>query len=507
MKFIIPNNSIKRLLPSINREYFSAVFPACFLAGIQVLTEEKTWAPYRSIMILAGTVQNNKLSLSWTAKRSPGRRFNRTISVMNWRNILSLKLCVLVLSSFFVSSSQANPVDVQLDRSIQLFNLGVSNISSADKKGDAALISSFQSPLTQDLDFSKLFNLIQNGPVVKGKSEVLEWAKLGSDMVLSGSIRGRGEDRWEVSIVLNDTRSGKEVLDLSRRGARAEMRFIAHDIANEVFKYFTGKPGIFNSKIVFVNDVTGRKELYIADYDGKNMKRLTNDNSIVILPRISPDGKKIVFTSYMAGNPDLYVINRDGTGRRKISAKAGLNVSPAWSPNNQDLAVTLSKDGPPNIFLMDLQGNVRQRLTDASTADTAPCFSPDGAQIAFTSDRAGAPHIYIVNIDGSGLRRITTASHCDSAAWSPDGQLITYVKSEGGNFDIFSIEVLTGIERRLTWGQGDSENPSWSPDGRFILFTSNRRGRMELFIMSADGSDQKVIPTNNGKSFTPHWSL
>ncbi|MCG3205424.1 MAG: hypothetical protein KCHDKBKB_02145 [Elusimicrobia bacterium] len=69
MSRIYPNNSVKRPLPSINREYFSAVIPACFLAGIQVFSDEITWAP---------------------AKRSPGRqrfvqylwvRFNRIISV------------------------------------------------------------------------------------------------------------------------------------------------------------------------------------------------------------------------------------------------------------------------------------------------------------------------------------------------------------------------------------------------------------------------------------------
>lgn len=415
----------------------------------------------------------------------------------------------LVLAGFVGLSSflHADPIDIQLDRSRDRFNLGVSDFFSDDKVVDPSLVSAHQTVVVADLDFSKLFNLLQKGPTVRRKGDALEWAQLGSDVVLSASLRGRSQDQLEILVKLNDTHSGKEVLSLSRKGTRAEIRTNAHDISNEVVKYFTGQPGIFNSKIVFSNDVTGRKELYLADYDGKNMKRLTNDNSIVILPRMSPDGKRIVFTSYMAGNPDLYIINRDGTGRKKLSAKAGLNVSPSWAPNNQDLAVTLSQDGPPNIYLIDTQsGMVKQRLTDAQTADTAPTFSPDGNQIAFTSDRDGAPHIYVTNIDGSGLRRITTASHCDSAAWSPDGQIIVYVKGEDKYFDIYSIEVLTGLERRLTWGNGDSENPSWSPDGRFILFTSTRRGKPELFTMSADGSDQKVLPTNNGKSFTPHWS-
>jgi TolB protein len=420
------------------------------------------------------------------------------------RALLNFWLSLVLISPLLL---RADPIDVQIDRTRERFNLGFSDFVADDKVIDASIVGNYRTVISQDLEFSKLFNLLQKGPTVRSKSDALDWSKLGSDMVLWATLRARGEDKIDINVRLNDTKSGKEVLAVSRRGTRAEIRAHSHDISNEVVKYFTGKPGIFNSKIVFVNDATKRKELYIADYDGKGMKRLTNDNSIVILPRISPDGQKIVFTSYISGNPDMYIINRDGTGRKKLSSKAGLNVSPSWSPNNQELAVTLSQDGPPNIYLMDLQGLVKQRLTDAQTADTAPTFSPDGNQIAFTSDRAGAPHIYIMNIDGSGLRRITTASHCDSAAWSPDGQIIVYVKGESrGKFDIYSIEVLTGLERRLTWGNGDSENPCWSPDGRFILFVSNRRGRNELFMMLADGSDQNPVPTNNAQSFTPHWA-
>lgn len=417
------------------------------------------------------------------------------------------RLLVLPLLLTAWSAVSAAPIDIQIDRSKEKFNLGLANFTAGDKKVDASLLSAHQSVIQADLDFPKIFNLLTSGPAVVKKNDALAWSKLGSDVVMSAVIESASGDKLEISAKLQDTRSGKELLSVSRTGTRAGVRSNCHEISNEVVKYFTGQPSFFTSKIAFVNDATGRKELYIADYDGKNLKRLTNDNSIVILPRLSPDGKHVVFTSYVGGNPDLYIMNTDGTGRRKISGKSGLNVSPSWAPSSEELAVTLSPNGTaPNIFLMDLQGNVKNQITDAAGADTAPSFSPDGSQISFTSDRAGAPHIYIMGLDGSGLRRITTASHCDSSAWSPDGQTILYVKGENrGRFDIYSIEVLTGLERRLTWGEGDNENPSWSPDGRFVLFMSTRRGRKELFTMLADGSEQKVLPTNNGGSYTPHW--
>jgi TolB protein len=418
----------------------------------------------------------------------------------------ALAAAVLAASLIIPSAPAQAAVDISLDRSRDRFNLGLSDFM-ADGSGLAAgTPDTVTSTIAGDLKFSVLFNLVEKGPLVRKRNDALGWKKLGSDVVVSGEVRKRGES-IEIDATLTDTSSGKELLGVKKKGPPAQIRDLAHDVSNDIVKYFTGQKGIFTSKLVFVNNATGRKELYISDYDGKNARRLTNDNSIVILPRLSPDGQKIVFTSYLAGNPDMYVMNRDGSGRRKLSSKAGLNVSPSWTPNSDGIAVTLSIDGPPNIYLMDLAGNVKQRLTNHTGADTAPTFSPDGSQIGFTSDRAGNPHIYIMNLDGSGLRRITTASHCDSAAWSPDGQNIVYVKGGGRErFDIYSIEVLTGVERRLTWGTGDSENPAWSPDGRFVLFTSNRRGKYELFQMQADGSEQKPVFVNNGQSFTPHWS-
>lgn len=411
----------------------------------------------------------------------------------------------LLLGAVIPVLIKASPIDVQIDRFAQKYDLGLSAFVTTDS--DAGISADFQEALSRDLKFCKVFNLIEKGPLVKGRADVTAWAPLGATQVLAGTFRRGSGGRLESNARVYDSGNGKEVLEVRPRVVTGDPRRLAHEVANEVVKYFTGQAGFFNSKIVYVNDATGRKELYIADYDGRSPRRLTNDNSIAILPRISPDGNKIIFTSYSRGNPDLYIMNTDGSGRQRISAKAGLNVSPSWAPNGQELAITLSINGPPNIYLVDLQGNIKRRLTDASTADTAPCFSPDGNQIVFTSDRAGAPHIYICNLDGTGLRRLTTVGHCDSATWSPDGTTIVYVKSESGNrFDLYSIEVLTGIERRLTWGPGDNENPSWSPDGRFVLFVSTRRGKSELFTMMADGSEQAPLFQTKGQCFTPYWS-
>jgi len=399
-----------------------------------------------------------------------------------------------------------DPVDLTIEKKAERYNLGISPFFTSGRSTPKKLALKFREIILADLEFSRLFNIISDGPPVKKNKHAAKYEPLGSQSVLTAVARFKSNGQIQIQAELIDVATQKDVVKIRKKGDQKLIRHLSHEVSNEIVKYFTGKPGIFTRKLTFVNDATGRKELYLADYDGKNLKRVTNDNSITILPRISHDGSQLVFTSYRSGNPDLYIMNTVGKNRRKLSAQAGLNVSPSWHPNGKEIAVTLSIDDSPNLYMINLAGKVKRPLTRSQGADTAPAISSDGSQIAFTSDRAGSPQIFVMNMDKTGLRPLTSVGQCDSAAWSPDGQTLAYVKGETrAKFDIYSIQVLTGIERRLTWAEGDNENPAWAPDGRFIIFTSTRRGKSELFIMEADGSNQKPHILNKGQSFTPHW--
>lgn len=407
------------------------------------------------------------------------------------------------MSTGFIFS---DPVDIEIKRTADRYNLGVAPFFVSGRATPSKMGSDLREIVSADLAFSKLFNLVTEGPAVEKGRDAVQWKSIGSEIVLVATAELGSKGQLTFNVDMFDVATGKTVFSKKIKGYDDQFRNLSHTVSDEVVQYFTGKPGIFTRRIAFVNDMSGRKELYVADYDGKMVKPLTRDNSIVILPRIERSGQKMIFTSYRSGNPDLYMINTDGTERRKVSSKSGLNVSPSWAPSGEEFVLTLSINESPNIYRMDLSGKVLERITRSVGADTAPAYSPDGSQIVFTSDRSGSPHIYVMNVDGTGVRRLTTEGHCDSAAWSPDGQTIVYVKGKARqSFDIYSIDAYTGVERRLTWGTGNSENPAWSPDGRFIIFITNRRKKSELWIMTFDGSDQRPLITNKGESFTPHW--
>ncbi len=325
------------------------------------------------------------------------------------------------------------------------------------------------------------------------------WARLsrkGNDIVLSGR--------------LYDAVTGMRLTSKEYYGNEDTVRRMAHTFADEIVYQYTGEKGVAKTQIACVSDKTGHKELYVMDYDGQNLRKLTADRSISMSPAWSPDGRVLAYVSYRDRNPDLYGLDME-TGRRwKISGVEGLNISPAWAPKGKRLALALSKDGGAEIYTMTMEGNDLERLTYGIADNVSPSWSPNGREIAFTSGRGGSPQLYIMGVDGTDARRITyEGSYNASPHWSPRGDRIVFVSQTRGLFKIATINPDGSDLRMLTNGPGNDENPMWSPSGRQIVFSSSpggSRGKSGIYIMNADGTELERITPTDANYTSPSWS-
>ena len=318
----------------------------------------------------------------------------------------------------------------------------------------------------------------------------------------------KNADKVSVKVKLANASGGEAVFERFYRQDAAWLRALAHRIADDVVKAATGRDGIARTRITFTNNHTGHKEIWVMDYDGENVKRLTSDKSISLLPRFSPNGRSLAYTSYKDGNPDLLILDLE-TGRSKtFSNEQGLNIAGGFSPDGKKLLMTLSKGKSPNLYLKELDGGPAERLTSHFGADSTPTFSPDARQVAFVSDRSGNPQIHVLNIPTKHIRRLTSLNWCDAPAWSPTGEWVAFSgrAHNKDKMDIFLIDITGGQLRQLTHGEGSNEDPAWSPDGRFLAFSSTRGGRSQIWVMDADGSAPRLMVDVSGASVTPHWS-
>jgi Tol biopolymer transport system component len=90
--------------------------------------------------------------------------------------------------------------------------------------------------------------------------------------------------------------------------------------------------------------------------------------------------------------------------------------------------------------------------------------------------------------------------------WSPDKKHVVFTGNRDDVYNIYSAEVATGKETRLTNKKTLDDGPEYSPDGKYIFFNSTREGDMDLWRMDADGKNQVRLTSDAYNDWFPHVS-
>ena len=195
-------------------------------------------------------------------------------------------------------------------------------------------------------------------------------------------------------------------------------------------------------------------DIYTANPDGSDTKRLTNYGVYTAEGTLSPDGKTIVFTSLKDGDLDIYTMNVDGSDVRRLTTAVGYDGGPFFSPDGKQivyrsyhptdsteladyrslLAQHIVRPSKMEIWVMNADGSSQRQITHLGGANFAPFFTPDGKRIIFSSNyrnpRSGNFDLYLVNLDGSGLEQVTTAPEFDGfPQFSPDGRRLVWASN------------------------------------------------------------------------------
>jgi TolB protein len=341
-----------------------------------------------------------------------------------------------------------------------------------------------------------------------------DWKAINAQALITGSVSVDDAGKVVVRFRLFDVFAGQELGDgLQLVGTQAGWRRIAHKVADQVYSRITGEAPYFDSRVVFVSE-TGpkdarQKRLAIMDYDGANVKYLTDSSSIVLAPRFSPNGERVLYTSYESGFPRIYLLDVGSVQRRALENREGtMSFAPRFGPDGQTVVYSLTRGGNTDLYRMDLNTGANTRLTSAPSIETAPSFSPDGSKIVFESDRSGTPQIYIMPASGGEAQRISFGQgRYGTPVWSPRGDLIAFTKQSKGRFHIGVMRV-DGSEERLLTASFLDEGPTWAPNGRVIMFTretQGAQGRASLYTVDITGRNPRQVPTNTGAS-DPAWS-
>jgi dipeptidyl aminopeptidase/acylaminoacyl peptidase len=279
-------------------------------------------------------------------------------------------------------------------------------------------------------------------------------------------------------------------------------------------------------------------------------------------PQISPDGAQIVYTRRYVNKMEdrwdaaLWIMNADGSRNRFLTKGS----SPRWSADGTRIAFL--NDGEPSgtqlfVRYMDAEGATSQ-VTRVSEPIADIRWSPDGKSIGFSMfvpkehtwkidmptaptgakwtpapkyitdlhyrqdrrgfNRSGFTHLFVVPSEGGTARALTSGDWSVGGRfdgqqgavawdWAPDGRTIYVVGLNDKNADmnyrnanIYSVDVQSGITKRINAQDGAWDGVAVSPDGKAIAFMGHPATKAsyqadEVYVMNADGGTARKLTT------------
>jgi TolB protein len=356
------------------------------------------------------------------------------------------------------------------------------------------------------------------------------WKETGVTYFIASQVAAAGngiEARFKAWSVL----TGKEIFNQTYKLEQKNVRPMAHQIADAIYRSITGKPSVFISKIVFVSDrgTSGKdavKELFLMDFDGNRVEKLTNFNSVVISPSVAPDNSKIMFSLIAPHkeisrnkvrtikNIDLKMYDLRTKTFSTVSEKPGINSGAIFSANGNVIYLTLSFSGNADIYEMNLESGRMRKITSHYGDDVDPSITRDGSMMTFLSNRPGRAHIYTMDPSQTekDVKRISFVGQFNATPrFSPDGKEIVFTSWVDNGFDLYRIGADGNNLVRLTKDFGSNEEPVYSPDGEFIVFTSKRilsrtKAVQDIYIMNREGEILGQLTQDFGRCFSPQWT-
>ena len=207
---------------------------------------------------------------------------------------------------------------------------------------------------------------------------------------------------------------------------------------------------------------------------------------------------------------DLWVANIDGKGVRRLTSAQGSESDPIFSPDGKLIAFNGEYDGNVDVFVVPVEGGVPKRLTWHPGSDVVRDFTPCGSSVLFISSRStftrGYSQLFTVPVEG-GFPESLLIPNANRATFSPDGKRMAYTplreafhqwkNYRGGTvseiwlitFSDYSVEKIPQPE-----GRCNDTDPMWI--GEKIYFRSDRNGEFNLFSFDLKSKEIKQLTSH-----------
>lgn len=220
-------------------------------------------------------------------------------------------------------------------------------------------------------------------------------------------------------------------------------------------------------------------------------KRITGeegyfDTRVVYIAESGPENRRV---------KRLAIMDQDGENHRFLTDGRALILTPRFSPTLQEITYLAYYSNKPRVYLFNIDTGRQEVLGDFPGMTFAPRFSPDGKRVIFSLiEDGGDSNIFTLDLRTRRVQRLTNHPSINTApSYAPDGSQVTFESDRGGSQQVYVMGGDGSNPRRISFGDGKYGTPVWSPRGDLIAFTKQQGGQFYIGVMRPDGSGERLL--------------
>jgi TolB protein len=290
------------------------------------------------------------------------------------------------------------------------------------------------------------------------------------------------------------------------------------------------------SRVVFHRRATSPRPIWKKTFSRLPGYELTLTG---LLPSFNPAGDRFVTLAGSSGiqGTGIALAAPGAIKSEVIFSDPKRNVlGPQWSPDGANIMFGIGNfdaffngfhgkfhepadrvEGGAQVAMINADGMGFREVTKGPNNNGFPSMAPDGKRFVYRTFGADGDGLRIMNLETKTVTTLTEG-YDNFPLWSPRGDLITFSRQTGGNYEVFTIKPEGKETKQLTFTHGNDAHMAWSPDGEQIAFTSSRMGFKdevvytdapqpygEIFVMRYDGTNVQQLTDNQWEDGAPAW--
>jgi len=260
---------------------------------------------------------------------------------------------------------------------------------------------------------------------------------------------------------------------------------------------------------VEVSDIALKNELYVGLYVCSHNPKVIEKAIFSDVRIIKPfDESEERYDDYLGSNMEVMDVE---SGQRKVLFTSSHSIqAPNWTLDGKSLIY--NSNG--YLYNYDIKNEkisiINTGISIQNNNDHVLSF--DGKQLAIShhdDDDNGDSGIYVLPVEGSSNPKKITKDGLGASylhGWSTDARELVFTGNRNDQYDVYSVNIESGMETQLTNTAGLDDGPEYSPDGKYIYFNSNRTGTMQIWRMKPDGTEQEQLTFDELNDWFPHIS-